>query len=143
MINSYIILNRKTSFIIKLFLINILILIIFVIWGINTFYYQTFIQLHSKLLYFDSNYYMEVLVPVKEVKEITNKNKIIIDSKEYNYTIYKIDNNIEYINQENTQKLYLQILNLDETCLINGYEVDVKFLKEKKKIIDHLKNKEE
>jgi hypothetical protein len=86
---------------------------------------------------------MEVLVPIKEVKEITNKNKIIIDSKEYNYKIYKIDNNIEYINKENTQKLYLQILNLDETYLINGYEVNIKFLKEKRKIIDYLKNKEE
>ena len=40
-------------------------------------------------------YYMEVLVPVKEVNQITKQNKIIIDKKIYNYTIYKTDNKIK------------------------------------------------
>jgi len=139
MINSYKILNRKTSFIIKIFIFNIFILIMFVIWGINTLYYQNFIQLHSHILYFDSYYYMEVLIPIKEVNQITKQSQIIIDSKKYNYEIYKIDNNAVYINEENYQKIYLKILNLDETYMINGYKVDVKILKEKKKIIDYLK----
>ena len=139
MINSYIILNRKTSFIIKSFLINILILITFVIWGINTIYYQSFIKLHSKLLYFESNYYLEVLVPVKEVKQITKQNQININSVKYNYEIYKIDNNVEYKNNINYQYVYLKILNLDKEYLVNGYEMDIKIPKEKKKIIDYLK----
>lgn len=139
MINSYIILNRKTSFFIKIFILNIFILIIFVIWGINTFYYQKYIQIHSHILYFDSYYYMKVLVPVKEVNQITKQNQIIIDSKKYNYKIYKLDNNITYINKINYQYIYLKILNLDESYMINGYEMDVKILKEKKKIIDYLK----
>ena len=139
MINSYIILNRKTSFIIKSFLINILILITFVIWGINTIYYQSFIKLHSKLLYFESNYYLEVLVPVKEVKQITKQNQININSVKYNYEIYKIDNNVEYKNNINYQYVYLKIFNLYEELLVNGYEMDIKIPKEKKKIIDYLK----
>ena len=139
MINSYIILNRKTSFIIKSFLINILILITFVIWGINTIYYQSFIKLHSKLLYFESNYYLEVLVPVKEVKQITKQNQININSVKYNYEIYKIDNNVEYKNNINYQYVYLKIFNLNEELLVNGYEMDIKIPKEKKKIIDYLK----
>lgn len=143
MINSYIILNRKTSFVIKLFLINILILIIFVIWGINTFSYQIFFQFHSKILYFDSFYYIEVLVPVKEVNQITKQDQLIINSKIYNYQIYKTGSNCEYKNGENYQKIYLEIFNLDENYLIDGYELDVKILKEKKKIINYLKNKEE
>ena len=113
MINSYIILNRKTSFIIKSFLVNILILIIFVIWGINTIYYQNYINLHSKLLYFETNYYLEVLVPVKEVKQITKQNQIIINSVKYNYEVYKIDNNVEYKDNTNYQYIYLKILNLN------------------------------
>lgn len=139
MINSYIILNRKTSFIIKTFIVNILILITFVIWGINTIYYQTFIHSHSKLLYFETNYYLEVLIPVKEVKQITKQNQIIINSVKYNYEIYKIDDNVKYKNNTNYQYIYLKILNLDEQYLINGYEMDVKIPKEKKKIIDYLK----
>lgn len=137
--NSYTILNRKCSIIIKLFLFNIIILISFVIWGINTFYYQTFIQFHSKILYFDSFYYMEALVPAKEVIQITKQNKIIIDNKTYNYKIHKINNKIEYKNNKNYQKIYLNIYNLDKTYLIDGYEMDVKILTEKKKIINYIK----
>ena len=137
--NSYTILNRNSSFIINSFIINILILISFAIWGINTFKIHSFIQIHSKILYFDSFYYMEVLVPAKEVNQITKQNKIIIDKKIYNYTIYKTDNKIKYQNNENYQKIYLKIYNLDDFYLKDGYEMDVKFLKEKKKIIDYIR----
>lgn len=143
MINSYIILNRKTSFIIKLFIINVMILIIFVIWGINTFSYQTFIQTHSKILYFDSHFFLEVLIPSKEVNQVANNSQIIIDSKRYNYTVYKTDFNAEYKNNINYQKVYLKILNLDEMYKLNGYEMDVRILKKKKKIINYLKNEKE
>ena len=139
MINSYVILNRKTSFISKLFLIIILSLILIVIWGINTFYYQNYIKLHSQILYFNPNYYLEVLVPVKEVNQITKQNKIIIEDKTYNYYIYEIKSNVEYIDNINYLKILLRIDNLDETYLINGYQTDIKILKEKKKIIDYFK----
>lgn len=139
MINSYVILNRKTSFISKLFLIIILSLILIVIWGINTFYYQNYIKLHSQILYFNPNYYLEVLVPVKEVNQITKQNKIIIEDKTYNYSIYEIISNVEYINNINYLKILLRIDNLDKTYLINGYQTDIKILKEKKKIIDYFK----
>ena len=137
--NSYTILNRKSSFIINTFLLNILILMSFVVWGINTFYYQSFIQLHSKILYFDSFYYMEVLVPAKEVKQITEQSKIIIDEKTYDYKIYKTDNKIRYENNVNYQKIYLKVYNLDASYLIDGYEIDAIILKEKKKIIDYIR----
>ena len=140
MINHYLILNRKPSFIIKTFILVISFIIIAVIWGVNTFYYQNFIILHSRIKYFDNSYYfIEVLVPIKEVKQITNQNQIAINNKTYNYLIYKIDNNITYIDDENYQYVYLNVINLDDSYLINGYETDVKILKERKKIIDYLK----
>ena len=140
MINHYLILNRKPSFIIKTFILVISFIIIAVIWGVNTFYYQNFIILHSRIKYFDNSYYfIEVLVPIKEVKQITNQNQIAINNKTYNYLIYKIDNNITYIDDENYQYVYLKVINLDDSYLINGYETDVKILKERKKIIDYLK----
>ena len=137
--NNYTILNRKISLVMRVFILNIIILIIFVIWGINNLYYQNFIQFHSKILYFDSFYYMEVLVPVKEVNTITKQSQIIIDSNKYNYEIYKVVPDVEYINNINYQKVYLKIFNLDEFFLVNGYELDVKVLKEKKKIIEMFK----
>ena len=139
MIDSYVILHRKTKFIIKVFIFNVLFITLLVIWSINTFSYQSFFHIHSKILYFNSFYYLEVLIPVKEVNQITSQNKIIIDSKEYHYQVYKVEPDSVYLNNENCQKIYLKIDDLEEKFLINGYQVDVKFLKEKKKIIDYLK----
>lgn len=139
MIDSYVIINRKTPLIIKMFIINFIILLLLVIWGINTLLLHSYIQIHSKFLNFESFYYLEVLIPVKEVNQITLQNQIIIDSKKYNYKIYKIDSNVTYKNNQNYQKVYLEILNIDKSYLINGYELDVKILKEKKKIIDYFK----
>lgn len=139
MINSYLILNRKPSIIVKIFLLIIISFVIVVIWGINTFYYQSFIQLHSQILYLTPNYYMEVLVPAKEVNQITKQNKIIIEDKTYNYKIYDISNIVEYIDNENYLSIILDIDNLDNTYYVNGYQTDIKILKDKKKIIDYLK----
>lgn len=139
MIDSYVILHRKTKFIIKVFIFNVLFITLLVIWSINTFSYQSFFHIHSKILYSNSFYYLEVLIPVKEVNQITSQNKIIIDSKEYYYQVYKVEPESVYLNNENCQKIYLKIDNLEKEFLINGYQVDVKFLKEKKKIIDYLK----
>lgn len=139
MIDSYIILHRKPSIIMKTFLFNIFLIGIIVIWSINTFYYQTSFQFHSKILNFNSFYYLEVLIPVKEVKQITKQNQIIIDGKLYYYQIYKVDNNVLYKNSNNYQKVYLEISNLEKEYQKNGYQMDVQFLGEKKKIIDYLK----
>lgn len=141
--NSYIILNRKPSFIIKFFTFNIIILIGTIIWGINTIYYQSYINFHSKLLIHNSKNIIEILVPVDKLNQIKNQNEIIIDSKKYNYKIYKLDNNATYINQKNYQKVFLEIFNLNEFHKINGYEMDVKIPEEKKKIVEYLKNEKE
>ena len=139
MIDSYIILNRKSKFIIKLFLFNVLILLLLVMIGMNTFYYQKFFQFHSKIFYYNSLYYFEVLIPEKEVLAITRKNKLMIEKKQYNYQIVRIDPNIIYKDSINYQKVYLEVLHLDSKYQKNGYEVDIKILKDKQKIIDYLK----
>ena len=136
--NSYIILNRKTSLIIKTFLFNILLLIIFIIWGINTLYYQNFIKLHSKFLYYDSSFYLEVLVPVKEVNQIIKQNNLYIGEKLYIYNIYDIEKNIIYKDDINYQTLYLEVKNLEKDYLINNYRLNIKIPKSKKTIIKYI-----
>lgn len=139
MIDSYIILNRKPKLIIQIFVINFFIIVGFVIWGINTFEYQTSFQTHSKILNFNSYYYLELLIPEEEVNTITNHNKMIMNNKEYIYHIHKINPNIVDVNNNNYQFVYLEIENLEEKYQKNGYQVEVKFLKEEKKIIDYIK----
>lgn len=144
MIESYIILNRKPNIIIRIFTINLILIICLIIWGINTYNYKTYFEFHSKLSNFDSLFYLEVLIPSKEVDQVLNNKNIIINDKKYLFSIYKIDENITYKNNINYQKVYLKIKNLEEKYLINNYRINVKFERDNKKIIDYItKNEKE
>ena len=140
---SYVILNRKPSLIIKIFIFNIIILISLIIWGINTLYYQTYLTFLSKVVNYNDKYVLEILTPISKVPQIKKQNKIIIDKNTYNYQIYEIDNNVVFINNTNYQKIFLEIPNLSTNYLINGYKMDVKFPGKKQKIINYLKNEKE
>lgn len=137
MIDGYIIMNRRTSLIIKMFVLNISIIIILVIWGINTFYYQSYFQIHSKLINFNSYYLLEVLVPEKEVNQITKENVLLIGNKTYNYNIYKVSDNIVYKDNINYIKLYLDVSCLEDKYKINNYRLNIKIPRENKKIINY------
>ena len=139
MLETYILLNRKCRPLVKIFLFNVLILLFFIIYGINTYYYQTSIQLHSKILLKDSLFYLEVLIPEKEVSTIIENKKLKISNQEYYYKVIKIEDNITYKDNINYQKGYLEIKNLERKYQKKGYHLIVQFLKEKKKIIDYLK----
>lgn len=139
MLETYILLNKKCRPLVKIFLFNTLILLLFIIYGINTYYYQTSIQLHSKILLKDSLFYLEVLIPEKEVSTVIENKKLKISNQEYYYRVIKIEDNITYKDNINYQKGYLEIENLERKYQKKGYHLIVQFLKEKKKIIDYLK----
>lgn len=137
MIDSYIILNRKTNKIIKIFIFNICIIIVLFIWGINTLQYKNFFHIHSKITNFNSYFVLEVLIPVKEVNQIEKQNKLFISNKEYNYNVYKKEETIIYKDNTNYQKLYLKVDNLDKKYKINNYRLDIKIPAHSKKIIKY------
>lgn len=139
MIETYMILNRKPKFIIKIFIFNAIFLLLLVIYKINTSPYQSYFQIHSKILINNSFYNFEVLIPEKEVSRITSQDELIIDSKTYKYHIYQIDSNIIYQNNTNYQKVYLKILNLDKKYQKNGYHIIAKIPKYYKTIMDYFK----
>lgn len=139
MLNTYLILNRKCKSIIKIFLLNVFILLLFIIYGINTFYYQTSIQLHSKILFKDSLFYIEVLVPEKEVSTIVKNKYLQISNIHYEYKVKKINPNIIYQDNTNYQKVYLEVKDLNKDYQKNGYRLVIRIPKEKKKIIEYLK----
>ncbi len=143
MIDKYIILNRRPNFVVKLFIYNIIFLTGLVIFGINTLLYQSYYQFHSQILNLDSYYFLEVLVPVKEVNKVTKQNQLWINSKEYNYQVFKIDEKVSYRNGENYIKVYLDINHLDQSFQKDEYHINVKIKKDKKTIIDYLKDKKE
>ena len=143
MIDKYIILNRKPKMIINLFFINIFLLTGFVIWGINTFTYTNYFLFHSQFLSQNSYYFLEVLVPVKEVKQIMNQNTLWINETNYSYRFLKKDDKVVYQDGGNYINVYLEIFDIDNEYLIDGYHLEVKFCLRSDKIINLLKNKEE
>ena len=77
MIDTYYILNKKCNFSIYVFILNVIILLSYIIYGMNTYTYQNYIQLHSEIIIKNSLFYLEVLIPEKEVSNITTNEKII------------------------------------------------------------------
>lgn len=137
MIDSYIIMNRKSNLIIKIFVFNICIVIILIIWGINALEYQKKLNFHSKISNFNSYYLLEVLVPVKEVSQVIKKNELLIENISYDYKINNISDDLIVENNINYQKIYLLVNNLDEKYKINNLILDIKIPVSKKKIIKY------
>lgn len=137
MIDGYIIMNRKSNLIIKVFIFNICIVIILVIWGINTFEYQKKLKFHSRISNFNSYYLLEVLVPIKEVSQVIKENKLLIDDISYDYEINDIDEVLIVEKNVNYQKIYLLVNDLDNTYKINNLILDIKIPVSKKKIIKY------
>ena len=138
LIDKYIIMNRKTSLIIKIFIFNICILIILFIWAINTFSYQSYFYIHSKVIKFNSYYVIEVLIKEEEVNQIKSNNKLLIGNKEYHYEIIKVDDNIVYQDNNNYFKINLFVSSLDKKYQINNYHLNIKIPTYNKKIINYL-----
>ena len=143
MIDKYIILNRKPRLVIVLFLIQLFLLTGFVTWGINTFSYQNYSLFHSRILSQNSYYFLEVLVPVKEVNRVMNQNVLWINDNRYNYRFVRRDDSVIYQDDINYVKVYLEIVDLKDEFLIDGYHLDIKLCLSSDKIVNLLKNKEE
>lgn len=137
MIDGYIILNRKTKLIMNLFIFNIGVIIVFIIWAINTFYYQSYFHIHSKILNLNSYYLLEVLIPEKEVNQIIKENKLLIGERGYTYSVFDISDDIIYQNNTNYFQMYLEVYELDEVYKVNNYRLEIKIPKERKKIINY------
>ena len=137
MIDGYIIMNRKSDLIIKIFIFNICIVIILIIWGINALEYQKKLKFHSKISNFNSYYLLEVLVPVKEVNQVIKKNKLLIDDVSYDYNVNNISSDLIVENNINYQKIYLSVNNLDDSYKINNLILTIKIPISKKKILKY------
>lgn len=111
----------------------------YIIYGMNTYTYQNYIQLHSEIIIKNSLFYLEVLIPEKEVSNITTNEKIIIEKKEYQYKVIEQDNKITYQNNINYQKCYLEIINLEKNYQKEGYHLLIKIPQKKKKIMEYFK----
>jgi hypothetical protein len=143
MIEEYCIMHRSSKFIIRMFLSVIIFLTGLAIWGINTFYYQSFSLFHSQILFNNSSYFLEVLIPVKEVNQIGKQNQLWIGKNQYTYKVIGQSNHVIYKNGVNYLKVDLMVDQLDKEIQFDGYRAIIKIPKKNQKIIKYFMNKKE
>ena len=135
-IDSEIILTRKIKYIVYVYVMIIIIMLLSLIIAFMLLDYKTYYKLRGLVTKDDIKLY----IPLDNIKFITNNNIIIIDNKKYYYQIREIDS--EYFT-DNITTYQIVTINLDmpNKYKYNNLTLDLKLLKENKKIIDYLLRK--
>lgn len=136
-IDSEIILGRKIGPLIYVYVMIIVVIILSLIIFFILCYYKTYYDIRGVVINEDNNFYIRIYVPLDYIKYITDNDIVLIDDKEYRYNVVSIDN--EYFTDNiNTYQIIKIECFLNEKYKINNLTLDLKFLKENKKIIDYI-----
>lgn len=134
-IKSYIILNKKTSNIINMFiLISLMIVITLIV--ITQFKYIKYYEIKGMVVKNNDDYKLQLYIAPDKLNVIKNNKKIIIEEKEYEYKINSIDN-------EYTINNYLKVIidiKLLEKDKINNNILQIKIQESNKKLFYYIKN---
>ena len=133
-VNSYIILNKNTNKIIKLFIITSLFIILLLSLTLNI-KYKKYYYLYGQV---DNNYRLILYCDIKYLEVIKKNNKVVINNDTYNYKILSIDTNYTILNNTNN---YIQLvidINLNSEDKITNNILKLKVLVSNKKLFYYL-----
>lgn len=136
-IGSEIILQRKMTPIMYVYIMIIIVIMLSLIIVFILFRYRTYYEVRGVVEEDNSSYYVRCYIPIDCLKYITNNNIVKIDDNYYDYSIVSIDS--EYFTDEvNTyQVVKIQII-MSEKYKFNNLTLNLKFLKDDKRIIDYI-----
>ena len=133
-VNSYIILNKSTNKLIKLFIITSLFIILLLVLTLNI-KYKKYYYLYGQV---DNNYRLILYCDIKYLGVIKKNNKVVINNNTYNYKILSIDTNYTILNNTNN---YIQLvidINLNSEDKITNNILKLKVLVSNKKLFYYL-----
>lgn len=133
-VNSYIILNKSTNKLIKLFIITSLFIVLLLILTLNI-KYKKYYYLYGQV---DNNYRLILYCDIKYLEVIKKNNKVVINNDTYNYKILSIDTNYTILNNTNN---YIQLvidINLNSEDKITNNILKLKVLVSNKKLFYYL-----
>ena len=108
------------------------IIIILFLYVINTYKYQSYYI--TKGIVKDN--FIELLVPINDLKYVTDNKQIILDGKKYSYNVNEISKDIYVDDKYNNYKyIYIDISGLSS---VNNYVYQVKLEKENKSLANYL-----
>lgn len=133
-VNSYIILNKSTNKLIKLFIITSLFIILLLVLTLNI-KYKKYYYLYGQV---DNNYRLILYCDIKYLEVLKKNNKVVINNNTYNYKILSIDTNYTILNNTNN---YIQVvidINLNSEDKITNNILKLKVLVSNKKLFYYL-----
>lgn len=133
-VNSYIILNKSTNKLIKLFIITSLFIVLLLILTLNI-KYKKYYYLYGQV---DNNYRLILYCDIKYLEVLKKNNKVVINNNTYNYKILSIDTNYTILNNTNN---YIQLvidINLNSEDKITNNILKLKVLVSNKKLFYYL-----
>lgn len=138
-IDVEIILERKIKYYVYIYIMIIIITILSLITFAILFNYKIYYKVRGIVLS-EEDYSIKIIVPLEDIKYITKNDTIIIDKEEYKYKTKEIER--EYItdNKRTYQTIILE-LNLPNKYRYNNLTLDLKLIKENKKIIKYILRK--
>ena len=133
-VNSYIILNKSTNKLIKLFIITSLFIVLLLVLTLNI-KYKKYYYLYGQV---DNNYRLILYCDIKYLEVLKKNNKVVINNNTYNYKILSIDTNYTILNNTNN---YIQLvidINLNSEDKITNNIWKLKVLVSNKKLFYYL-----
>ena len=133
-VNSYIILNKSTNKLIKLFIITSLFIVLLLVLTLNI-KYKKYYYLYGHV---DNNYRLILYCDIKYLEVLKKNNKVVINNNTYNYKILSIDTNYTILNNTNN---YIQVvidINLNSEDKITNNILKLKVLVSNKKLFYYL-----
>lgn len=133
-VNSYIILNKNTNKLIKLFIITSLFIVLLLVLTLNI-KYKKYYYLYGQV---DNNYRLILYCDIKYLEVIKKNNKVVVNNNTYNYKILSIDTNYTILNNTNN---YIQLvidINLNSEDKITNNILKLKVLVSNKKLFYYL-----
>lgn len=138
-IDNDIILQKKIEpliyiYIMIIIVISLSLIILFILCRYKTYYYV------KGTVVSDRDYYVQVYVPLDKLMFFVNNKKVAISGKNYEYEIVNIDS--EYFTDNvTTYQIVEIIIDMPEQYKFNNLVLELKFLKEDKRIIDYILRK--
>ena len=139
-IDSEIILQRKVGPLIYVYIMIIIVIMLSLIIVFIILHYKTYYNVKGIVTSDENHYYIKIYVPLDNIKYLINNNIIKINNKDYEYKIISLDS--EYFTDNTiTYQVVMIEANIPSIYKFNNLNLELKFLKEDKRIIDYILKK--
>ena len=100
-------------------------------------HYKTYYTINGLVVNEDNHFYIRLYMPLDDIKTIIDNDVVMIDKKEYRYSVFMIDHEYFTDNVMTYQIVKIDV-DLDSKYKFNNLTLKLNFIKDDKKIIDYI-----